>query len=70
MSTRNRILTSPASRRTLLKGAVGAAAGLYATGIPGKSYRRARAQEDVLVQMLAIPGPGAQPTEADMERVG
>jgi len=70
MSSRNRILTASASRRTLFKGAVGAAAGFYATGIPGKSYRRARAQDDVLAQILAIPGPGAQPTEADMEKVG
>jgi multiple sugar transport system substrate-binding protein len=57
-------------RRTLLKAATGAAAGMYAFGIPGKSYQRARAQDDVLAQILAIPGAGGQPTEADMERVG
>lgn len=58
------------SRRTMLKTATGAAAGLYAFGLSGKSYQRARAQDDVLAQILAIPGTGAQPTEADMERVG
>lgn len=57
-------------RRTMLKAATGAAAGLYAFGLPGKSYRRALAQDDVLAQILAIPGAGGQPTEADMERVG
>jgi multiple sugar transport system substrate-binding protein len=54
----------------MLKAATGAAAGMYAWGIPGKSYTRARAQDDVLTQILAIPGAGAQPTEADMEEVG
>src|SRR5215213_11863298 len=58
------------SRRTMLKAATGAAAGLAAFGLPGKSYQRVRAQDDVLAQILAIPGTGAQPTEADMERVG
>ena len=64
------ILSKPASRRTMLKGAAGAAAGLRASGLVGKSYRRARAQDDVFRQILAIPGAGIQPTEADMERVG
>jgi multiple sugar transport system substrate-binding protein len=58
------------NRRSMLKAATGAAAGMYAWGIPGKSYTRARAQDDVLTQILAIPGAGAQPTEADMEEVG
>lgn len=57
-------------RRTVLKAATGAAAGLYAWGLPGKSYQRALAQDDVLAQILAIPGAGGQPTEADMEQVG
>ena len=57
-------------RRTLLKAATGAAAHLCAWGIPGKSYQRARAQDEALTQILAIPGAGGQPTEADMERVG
>ena len=58
------------SRRKILKAATGAAAGLYAGGIPGKSYLRARAQDSILTQILSIPGAGAQPSEADMERVG
>jgi multiple sugar transport system substrate-binding protein len=66
----DRILRKSANRRTVLKAATGAAAGLYAWGIPGKSYQRALAQDDVLSQILAIPGAGGQPTEADMEQVG
>lgn len=66
----DRIKRRPINRRTMIKTATGAAAGLYAFGIPGKSYQRARAQDDVLTQILAIPGAGIQPTEADMERVG
>ncbi len=66
----DRILRKPSNRRSLLKAATGAAAGMYAWGIPGKSYQRALAQEATLAEILAIPGPGAQPTEADMERVG
>ncbi len=60
----------PANRRQVLKAATGAAAGLYAFGLPGKSYQRARAQDDILSQILALPGAGSQPTEPDMERVG
>src|ERR687894_485852 len=70
MAMSNRILRKAVDRRTMLKAATGAAAGLYAWGIPGKSYQRVRAQDDVLAQILAIPGAGGQPTEADMERVG
>jgi len=70
MADRKLILSKPASRRTMLKGAAGAAAGFCATGLVGKSYRRARAQDDVLAQILAIPGAGLQPSESDMERVG
>ena len=70
MSMSNRILRKAVDRRTVLKAATGAAAGFYAWGIPGKSYQRAFAQDDVLAQILAIPGAGGQPTEADMERVG
>jgi multiple sugar transport system substrate-binding protein len=54
----------------MLKAATGAAAGFSAWGIPGKSYQRALAQESVIQQILAIPGPGGDPTEADMQRVG
>lgn len=70
MSTNSRILRRATDRRTVLKAATGAAAGFYALGIPGKSYQRALAQESVIQQILAIPGAGAQPTEADMQRVG
>ena len=54
----------------MLKAATGAAAGFYAWGLPGKSYQRALAQDSVIQQILAIPGPGGEPTEADMQRVG
>ncbi|MDQ3227875.1 MAG: sugar ABC transporter substrate-binding protein [Chloroflexota bacterium] len=67
---RSRILRQSANRRSVIKAATGAAAGLYAWGIPGKSYQRALAQESVIQQILAIPGAGAQPTESDMQRVG
>jgi multiple sugar transport system substrate-binding protein len=57
-------------RRTLLKAATGSAAKLCALGALGKSYQRALAQGDVVSSIVAIPGDGAQPTEADMELVG
>ena len=66
----HRILRTSANRRTVLKAATGAAAGFYAWGVPGKSYQRALAQESVIQQILAIPGAGSEPTEADMQRVG
>src|SRR5215204_7203210 len=66
----DRILRRPINRRTMIKAATGAAAGFSAWGLPGKSYQRAFAQDDVLAQILAIPGAGGQPTEADMEQVG
>ena len=59
-----------ANRRTVLKGATGAAAAMYAGGVIGKSYQRALAQDDVRAQILQIPGQGITPTDADMERVG
>lgn len=70
MATGNRILRKSTSRRTVLKAATGAAAGFYAWGLPGKSYQRALAQESVIQQILAIPGAGHEPTEADMQKVG
>lgn len=70
MATNSRILRASLDRRTMLKAATGAAAGFSAWGVPGKSYQRALAQDDTLAQILAIPGAGGQPTEADMERVG
>jgi multiple sugar transport system substrate-binding protein len=70
MTVSNRILRKAVDRRTVLKAATGVAAGFSAWGVPGKSYQRAFAQDDVLAQILAIPGAGGQPTEADMEQVG
>jgi len=57
------------NRRTVLKAATGAAAAMSATGILGKSYMRALAQDDLRAQILAIP-PSGTPTDADMEKVG
>ena len=57
-------------RRRVLKAASAAAAQLCAFGVLGKSYQRVLARDDVVSSILAIPGDGAQPTEADMERVG
>jgi len=70
MATGSRILRASTSRRSVLKAATGAAAGFYALGLPGKSYQRALAQESVIKQILAIPGAGAEPTEADLQKVG
>ena len=68
---KDRILGVKAPRRTVLKGATGAAAGLAAAGIVGKSAQSALAQDDVKSQILAIPGAGkGQPTEEDMQKVG
>ena len=66
----HRILRKAVDRRAVLKAATGAAAGFSAWGIPGKSYQRALAQDSVIQQILAIPGAGTEPTEADMQRVG
>jgi multiple sugar transport system substrate-binding protein len=67
----DRILGVRAPRRTVLKGATGAAAGFAAFGVTGKSYQRALAQDSVRAQILAIPGVGAgQPTDTDMAKVG
>jgi multiple sugar transport system substrate-binding protein len=61
----------PLSRRTVFKGAAASAAAFGATGLIGKSYQRALAQDSVKTQILAIPGAGnGQPTEADMQKVG
>ncbi len=70
-SNDDRVLRHTVSRRTVLKGATGAAAGMYAFGIAGKSYRRALADDSVKAQILKIPGAGThQPTDADMQKVG
>lgn len=66
----HRTRRQPVNRRAVLKAAAGAAAGFYAWGVPGKSYQRARAQDSAISQILAIPGAGLQPSEADMEKVG
>jgi multiple sugar transport system substrate-binding protein len=66
-----RILGVRVPRRTVLKGATGAAASFSAVGVIGKSYQRALAQDNVRIQILQIPGVGAgSPTEDDMARVG
>jgi len=57
-------------RRILLKVATGAAAQMCAWGIPGRSYQRALARDDIVTKILAVPGHGAQPTEVDLERIG
>jgi multiple sugar transport system substrate-binding protein len=68
----SRIVKYPyrASRRTVLKSATGGAAAMCASGLLGKSYQRATAQDDIRTQILQIPGEGIPPTDADMERVG
>lgn len=59
------------NRRTVLKSATGAAAGMYAFGVAGKSYQRALAQDSIRTQILKIPGANAgSPTEQDMQKVG
>ena len=68
--SKDRILGNRASRRTILKGATGAAAGMYAFGLPGKSYQRALAHDSLRQQILAIPGAGIQPTDEHMQKVG
>jgi multiple sugar transport system substrate-binding protein len=66
-----RILNARANRRTVFKGAAGTAAALSATGVLGKSFQSAMAQDDIIAQILAIPGAGnGQPTQANMEKVG
>lgn len=73
MASKNseRILGVRAPRRTVLKGATGAAAGFAAIGVAGKSYQRALAQDSVRAQILQIPGVGTgSPSEDDMARVG
>jgi len=68
-----KLLTSKSvDRRTALKGAAGATAGLaIAASPPGKSIQSAAAQDDLRAQILQIPGVGkGSPTEADMQKVG
>jgi multiple sugar transport system substrate-binding protein len=67
---RTSIASAKLNRRTALKAATGAAAGMYAWGVAGKSYQRVLAQDDIRAQILAIPGAGAQPIDSDMQRVG
>ncbi|MDQ3654315.1 MAG: extracellular solute-binding protein, partial [Chloroflexota bacterium] len=50
-------IQSAVSRRSILKAATGAAAGFYAFGLPGKSYQRALAQDDIRQQLLATNDP-------------
>ncbi len=69
-SSYDRLLSRSANRRTVLKSATGAAAAMGAWGVAGKSYSRALAQDSIRQQIIAIPGAGTQPTDADMQRVG
>lgn len=58
------------NRRSMLKGAAGAAA-LAAVGGPSLNVRTAFAQDDLRAAILKIPGVGAgQPTDADWQKVG
>ena len=58
------------SRRSMLKGAAGAAA-MAAVGGPALNMRNAFAQDDLRAAILKIPGVGAgQPTDADWQKVG
>ena len=61
------MINAVASRRSVLKGAAGAAA----LGVAGTSARGVAAQDGVRAQILAIPGVGVrQPTDEDMQQVG
>ena len=58
------------SRRSMLKGAAGAAA-MAAVGAPALNVRTAFAQDDLRAAILKIPGVGkGQPTDADWQKVG
>ena len=66
----NRIMEMQSSRRSVLKGAAGAA--LTATGALGSFSSPARAQDaELRKQILQIPGVGkGSPTDADWQKVG
>lgn len=58
------------NRRTVLKGAAGAAA-LGSSGILGALTEKALAQSDLRAEILKIPGVGKRaPTDADYQKVG
>ncbi len=58
------------SRRSMLKGAAGAAA-MAAVGTPAFNVSTAFAQDDLRAAILKIPGVGkGQPTDADWQKVG
>lgn len=58
------------SRRSMLKGAAGAAA-MAAVGAPALKVNTAFAQDDLRAAILKIPGVGkGQPTDADWQKVG
>jgi multiple sugar transport system substrate-binding protein len=58
------------SRRSMLKGAAGAAA-MAAVGGPAMNVSTAFAQDDIRAAILQIPGVGkGQPTDADWQKVG
>ena len=66
------IMRRQASRRTVLKGALGAsAAAMAAGGVLGAMTGTASAQENLRAQILKIPGVGmGSPTDADWQKVG
>jgi multiple sugar transport system substrate-binding protein len=66
------IMRRQASRRTVLKGALGAsAAAMAAGGVLGAMTGTASAQESLRAQLLKIPGVGmGSPTDADWQKVG
>lgn len=66
----DRLMALQAGRRALLKGGAGAMA-LAATGPLGLLAGKARAQDGLRAEILAIPGVGmGSPTDADWQRVG
>ena len=68
----NRLLAMQASRRKLLKGAasMGAASALGGAGVFG-TIAGALGQDDLRVQLMAIPGVGmGQPQDAEWQQVG
>ncbi len=66
------IMSRQASRRSVLKGAMGASAvAMAAGGVLGAMTGTASAQENLRAQILKIPGVGmGSPTDADWQKVG
>ena len=65
------LMAMQASRRQVLKGAVGAAAAAAASGPFGGLTSSAFAADSVVAQIMKIPGAGnGSPTDADWQKVG